>query len=219
MCFSAQASFAAAAGIAILGSLALKKTKSKTIIPFALIPLFFAFQQFLEGIVWLTINTNQILLYHASMYGFLFFAGIFWPLWVPWSLYILETEQLRKKILRNTLIMGALSVTLSCISMFYTGVTAYVMDHHISYQAITHHYLTENWLIQAIETIIYAIATIIPFFVSSVPLTWFAGIAIATGFVVAHIFYYCAFASVWCFFAAIASGAIYYVIDRHNKQI
>jgi hypothetical protein len=114
--------------------------------------------------------------------------------------------------------IGMVSVTLSLLSMLYTGVTAYALNHHISYQPLTPNHFIENWYVQTGETIIYALATIAPFFISTLPLAWIAGIAIAAGFIVAHIFYYCAFASVWCFFAALASGAVYCVVDRHNRR-
>ena len=54
MCFSASASFLAASLLLVTGIYALKKVKSKKQIPLALIPLFFAFQQAAEGVIWLS---------------------------------------------------------------------------------------------------------------------------------------------------------------------
>lgn len=218
MCFSAQASFTAAGIIAILGSFSLKKAKSRAILPLASIPLFFALQQCLEGIIWLTINTDKTILYNASVYGFLFFAGVFWPLWVPWSLWRIESIQTRKNLLFSTLIMGAISIVFSFIDVTYTGITAKIINHNISYQATTPNKFFELWSTEIIESAIYATATIIPFFISTALLIWFAGILIAAGFIIAHIFYYCSFASVWCFFAALASGAICLVVAKHEKN-
>lgn len=218
MCFSAQASFVTAALITFLGFLALKKIKSSRIIPFATIPLFFALQQSLEGIVWLTMNTNNTILLTMSMYGFLFFAGIFWPLWTPWSLWCIELKQTRKNFLVYTCVIGLFSVALSCVSLAYTGVTAKIMDHHIAYQATKQNVIIDSLCIEIIGTVIYSIATVIPFFISTVPFMWLAGLLITIGFIVARIFYYCAFASVWCFFAALISGAICFIVGKYDKN-
>jgi hypothetical protein len=46
---------------------------------------------------------------------------------------------------------------------------------------------------------------------------WILGVIGIIAFIVAHIFYYMAFGSVWCFFAAIASIATYYVVSQNKK--
>ena len=49
MCFSAPASFIAGTALSVIGVAALKRTESKSEIPFALIPLLFGIQQLIEG--------------------------------------------------------------------------------------------------------------------------------------------------------------------------
>ncbi|KTD57119.1 hypothetical protein Lsai_1723 [Legionella sainthelensi] len=55
MCFSASASFTAAGVIAAVGICSLLKARTYPLFLFALTPLFFAVQQALEGIVWITL--------------------------------------------------------------------------------------------------------------------------------------------------------------------
>src|ERR1700722_141614 len=108
MCFSAQTSFTAAAALSVVGIATLSKVRSNKIRPFAVIPFIFAIQQGLEGIVWVTLNAGDAisLLHKIGVYGFLFFADLFWPLWIPGSIYKLEENRLRKKLLLGTLIFG-----------------------------------------------------------------------------------------------------------------
>ena len=85
MCFSASASFAASGGLAVLGgaSLAIAKKENKLL---ALVPLMFAVQQGFEGIQWLYLQANT-----TSMivgYGFVFFAFLVWPIYVPTFVFI-----------------------------------------------------------------------------------------------------------------------------------
>lgn len=67
----------------------------------------------------------------------------------------------------------------------------------------------------------YVASTCLPFILSSHrTLRWF-GLIVVTGLIIASIFYYSAFVSVWCFFAAIASIAvhIHFLPVRRPKPI
>jgi hypothetical protein len=92
MCFSAKASFIAATALTACGVASLKKTQKHAFKPLAMIPLLFAVQQLLEGIVWITINNHDAdsIMHGVAVYGFLFFSSMFWPIYVPWALYIAE---------------------------------------------------------------------------------------------------------------------------------
>jgi hypothetical protein len=96
MCFSAKASFLASGLLLSVGvaTVAIAQGKAdRSILPLAMAPLFFGFQQATEGFVWLGIqaqplasgdeSTPTTLLGAALTY--LFFAYAFWPVWIPWS--------------------------------------------------------------------------------------------------------------------------------------
>ena len=51
MCFSAPASFIAGTALSAIGVAALRKTKSRSEVPFAMIPLLFGIQQVTEGVL------------------------------------------------------------------------------------------------------------------------------------------------------------------------
>jgi hypothetical protein len=224
MCFSAQASFAAAAGLSILSLLSIKKAHNTKMLALAASPLFFAVQQACEGIVWLTLTTHDTtsMLHKIGMYGFLFFAGTWWPIWVSVALCIPEKIHKRKKLLLFTLIIGVTTaIVLFCAWTLQTE-GAEVVSHRLNYPVQNYPFgITNTYIAQLISWIIalsYAIAAIAPFFISSIAYVWMIGIVIGIGMIVAYIFYFAAFPSVWCFFAAISSALLYCVIEAHHKK-
>src|SRR5689334_14768384 len=100
MCFSAQASFAASATLIAISALCFKKARTFEQKLLAACPLLFGIQQFLEGIVWMTLQRSEThsSLHAVGVYGFLTFAYMFWPIYVPYMAYRLEHNPLRKKI-------------------------------------------------------------------------------------------------------------------------
>ncbi|WP_394353509.1 DUF6629 family protein [Pedobacter foliorum] len=93
MCFSAPASFAAGVGLLLVGSIAMIKAKTAAQRVLACIPIFFAMQQVIEGVLWLALS-------HAAyarwsdlvMYLFLAFAQTVWPILVPLSMLLFEKD-------------------------------------------------------------------------------------------------------------------------------
>lgn len=77
MCFSASSSFGAAIVISTIGVMAIKKVSIPAHYFFPLIPLFFAMQQFAEGILWLALTDSSYApLEWTATYFFLFFAQV-----------------------------------------------------------------------------------------------------------------------------------------------
>lgn len=222
MCFSAQASFTSAVVLAAIGALAIAKAKTNYMQYFAATPLIFGFQQALEGIVWVTINSNDTtsLIHKIGVYGFLAIAGMLWPTAIPWTLYKLEKNKTRKKILGYNLIIG-ISIALFCIlNLTINGMKAQATHHHIAYlyaREINSSIAPYMYFVEFIIRILYCIATLGSLLISSVSGMWILGVIGTIAFIVAHIFYYMAFGSVWCFFAAIASIATYYVVSQNKK--
>jgi hypothetical protein len=224
MCFSSQASFIAAGALSIISLLSIKQVRTKSMLPFALTPLFFGIQQAAEGFVWITLNNNDStsMLHIISMYTFLFFAGMFWPTWVPLSLYMAETIHKRKRLLLKLVGLGiVVSVTLLYCWILQTP-GAMVIDHHIDYPVIAYPFgIMQPVLARIISLLIafcYGIATIIPFFISSIPYVKLLGAILGVGATIAYIFYLVAFPSVWCFFAAIGSIMVYFILRKQHQK-
>jgi hypothetical protein len=227
MCFSATASFTAAAVIGVVGILALSKARTFPWVMFAATPLFFALQQVFEGIVWITLaqGDSTSLLSMVGLYGFLFFAGIFWPISIASCLYLLENDKKRKKALFIIFILGIIVAIEILIRLVNQSHTATICGHHIIYPVFELTYSANSVLpfiythfFVLLLTAAYFIAVTAPFFISSIKGIWVLGLITAAGFIVAEIFYEYASASVWCFFAALSTLATYHFVASYNKN-
>src|ERR1700722_18691764 len=113
MCFSAQASFTAGAALSVVGvATVIKATKDKRKkkeIAFAAIPLIFAVQQLTEGFVWLSFGHPWPLVHTVATYIFAFFAYVWWPVFVPLAVGLLEAILWRKRVIRVFQVVGILA--------------------------------------------------------------------------------------------------------------
>ena len=106
MCFSATASFIAGVSLLVLGVATVKKAKRKAEIPFAMIPLLFGVQQIIEGMLWLSFRFDAPLLNVIMTYVFTLFSHVLWPIFVPFSIGLMETVAWRKKVISAFQITG-----------------------------------------------------------------------------------------------------------------
>lgn len=212
MCFSASVSFGAGAVLAVAGVLTLNRVKTSTQYVFATIPMFFAIQQFSEGLVWLSLsNPNFSTLEPMATVTFLIFAQVVWPVWVPLSIVMLEQNAKRKKILFTLLAMGAtLSLYLGYCLMTYP-VKASIVSYHIDYSLSFP--LAFIW----ISGLFYFIPTVVSPLISSRKRVPLLGLAILASYFFTKIFYTNYVISVWCFFAAIISIIVLFIITEINK--
>jgi hypothetical protein len=217
MCFSAQASFVSAALLSAIGICTVARAKRiPALIPFAAIPFFFATQQALEGITWLSLTTaipsplNKI-----ALVGYLFFATVFWPIWIPATLLIVEKTRIRFIGLCSSLAVGTL---ISIIFLWYLLTSPqhmYVIHHHIGYYFLSNPLATPC---KIAALMLYSYAIITPFFIASLPHLWCIGIMITAAWVVALVVYYSTFGSIWCFFSGLCSIFIYGIVYRYKSS-
>jgi hypothetical protein len=99
MCFSATASFIAGISLSILGVATVKMAGRKAEIPFAMIPLLFGAQQIVEGMLWLSFQFDAPLLNVPMTYLFTLFSHVLWPIYVPFSIGLMECVVWRKKVI------------------------------------------------------------------------------------------------------------------------
>lgn len=217
MCFSAQASFTAAAVIGVIGVASIIKAKP-SLRPLAFTPLIFALQQATEGVVWVTLldGDTTSLLHKASMYIFLMMATMLWPVWVPWVLLKAEKNQNRKRWLRYNVCIGWFIAVLAGLGLLLLKHFAVDTHHHISYSYDLHRLSSVPReiinLLYYVMFILYIFPTIISWFISTVRGTWILGIFLAVGWVVSMVAYFMSFGSVWCFFSAVTSIIIFFIV-------
>jgi hypothetical protein len=208
MCFSPQASFAGGIIISAIGIVTIRKVHRPSQILFGSIPLFFGFQQFAEGIVWLTLPLeNYIVIQKISVYLFLITAQVIWPVLIPLSVWLMEVSKKKKKILSYLLLAGV------GLSMYYAFC---LVNFNVNPQIESFHIIYYNDFPESlgmIATLIYLTATIPPLFVSSVKKTHFLGVLMTLSCIVTIIFFKQYLTSVWCFFAALISGVVYWILN------
>ena len=207
MCFSATASFVAAGALGAAGGLTLAKAKTKREIPLASIPLLFGVQQAIEGIVWISFSSPVV--NAVAAYAYTLFSHVLWPIFVPLSLLLIETNHVRKNILRALLIIGSLVGLYLLYFISIAPVTAHVLNCSIAYLPVAPYSL--------IVTAFYLVVICGSFFVSSHRILNLLGVTVLTSFAVATWFYTQVFVSVWCFFAAILSIIIYWHFKTNRK--
>lgn len=213
MCFSASASFIAGATLTVIGVASIKKTKKPSEIPFASIPLLFALQQITEGFVWLSLtNPDYAFLEDFSTHAFIFFAQVVWPIWIPLSFLKFKNKK-ESKILGKILVgLGIVLSSVLAYFLFTKHIEAEILGNHIAY---SQHYPANLHLI---GVILYVVVTIVPPFTSSIKKMWLLGSVLTLSFVVAKIFYAEYLLSVWCFFAAVISAMILWIVVDERKD-
>jgi hypothetical protein len=208
VCFSAGASFAGSAVITAIGAATLIKVRKPAHIPLAAIPLIFGIQQCAEGVLWITLKSGlHESLQNAATYVFLITALIIWPGFVPLSVWLLEKGKNRKKILAGLVITGGLVSLFYIYCLLFLNVAPQIQSFHIEY--VNDYPGTLVWVV----FVLYLAATILPLFVSSVKRMWVFGILIAVSCLITGIFFAQYLTSVWCFFAALISIAIYWILS------
>jgi len=107
MCFSAEASFVGAAVIGTAGVASLALVRDKREVPFAALPLAFGMHQALEGVTWLELeHRTQALLAGWGVHAWVFFAWALLPVYVPWSVWLLERDRARRRLMLPMVVMG-----------------------------------------------------------------------------------------------------------------
>lgn len=200
MCFSATASFIAGVSLSALGVATLKKAERKAEIPFAMIPLLFGIQQIIEGMLWLSFRFDTPLLNAAMTYVYTLFSHVLWPIFVPFSIGLVEKIAWRKKAILAFRFIG-IAVGLYLLYMIITFPVRSEVDEHIVY--VSPHFY------QVPVMVLYLAATCAGAFFSSHKIINIFGVLALLLFVVAYWFHAVAFFSIWCFFAAILSAVIY----------
>jgi len=212
MCFSPEASFAGGIIISSISIATIKKVHKPSQLVFASIPLFFGIQQIAEGFLWLTLASPEYeTIQKISTYIFMGMAQILWPVIIPISVLLMEENNERRKILKILLTLGLL------LSLYYTfciltfNINPQIMDYHIRYKT-DYPKALKMWAFIA-----YLIATITPLFVSSIKKTHLMGVLMFFSCLLTAIFFRQYLTSVWCFFAALISGVIYWIL-RDSKR-
>ncbi len=201
MCFSTTASFVTAGVTGAIGLVCIGRTERPQQLPLAVAPIIFAIQQGIEGVLWLSLSgeiDRSVSLPLTAL--FLLVAEVFWPIYVSFAVLMSEPSRLRRRFMMPCLAAGVCVSAYLFWSMFIGLRSAEIIDGHIVYPS--------QYEPSVILALGYLAATVLPLMLSSQRTIVVLGGIIFLGLVTACIFYWEAFVSVWCFFAAAASVVI-----------
>ncbi len=214
MCFSASASYMSAALLIPAGVYSLSQARrvGTGYRMLGVIPLFFGIQQALEGRVWQLLDANDAGGAHAWALGFHFFSHFLWLWWIPLSSYLLEPGPIRRRIFLGVGVFGFLAGGTVYLSLLMNPdwLSVSVRQHAIDY-SISSSYRVD---IGIPSSALYGLIILIPLLGSSYGRLRGFGVLIAVSVLVCSVYYAYAFVSVWCFFAALISIYLVYVIRR-----
>lgn len=213
MCFSAEVSFAAAAGLGVIGIMSIRMAPSRRHVPLAAVPLLFAAQQTSEGMVWRALADAPFgKASPALAQVFLFFALFVWPAFLPVALLAIETRAARKRALAVFAVLGtALGAYLMACSALRPSYACIAYDNLYYAVEVDAPY-------RPASPFVYVSAIAAPLLVSSLRgAKALAAIALASS-LAAGLLYRVGFASVWCFFAAMISGAVALVVKLSGSS-
>jgi len=213
MCFSAGASFAGAAVISAIGIAAVREVHKPSQKLFATIPLFFAFQQVAEGVVWLSLKQGgDHSLQMAGAYIFLLMALVIWPMMIPMAVLRMEENIKKRKVMKWIFGAGLILSLYYAVCLVNLNVYPRINQFHIQY--------INDFpkMLRHIAFGIYGFVTIAPLFISSVKRVSIFGILIIISFVITGILYKEYLTSVWCFFASLISAVIYIIVRESQEE-
>ncbi len=211
MCFSAPASFSASGIIGLIGGRTIGKSNPADKL-LAIIPLLFAIQQSVEGIIWLGFSIPQFEAYRQIATSiFLIFAWAIWPAYMPFAIASVEKDERRASILKSLRIPGVIAGIGAIFPIFLSNPTPQIIDFHIDYT--TQSELYNQYVIQSYNAL-YLLCTVVPMFISSRKGMTGYGLANIFGLIIAGIFYQSSVPSTWCFFSALFSILIYRIIAQ-----
>lgn len=210
MCFSAEASFTAAVGLALAGGFCLGFAGKPQERMLAAFPLLFAVQQTVEGAIWLELSESP-----GAVSGgagglaelFLAFAYVIWPIITAPAVWLIEPGRNRRRVMAAFGALGAAVAALLAYALATQDYLAAVRGGHIAYLAgIDHPIIVE---------LAYAAAVTAPLAASSHRSVQVFAAVVAAGAAVSYFGFAAGRPSVWCFFAAAASAIL---IWRYRPQ-
>jgi hypothetical protein len=205
MCFSAAASFSAAAVIGSVGIVTLSSAAAKPdhrILALAAFPMLFALQQVVEGFLWLDLASPEPgALRGVLVHAFQGYAEVFWPTFAPLAALLSERQRWRRILMSVCLVIGVALSAYLLVAMIGHPYQASVGQGHVVYR-------NDFQYPKGIEAP-YVVATTLSLLLSSAKEVQRLALVILIGFAVAYVSFHHAYISVWCFFAAIASVLVY----------
>lgn len=212
MCFSATASFVASGVIGSIGVATLRHVRERRTLLFATLPILFAAHQFTEGWIWLGLEGRiDKLAFDHFTFLFMLYAYCGLPLLMPTAVALMEPPGWRRGVIPGLIGIGALACSWNFSGIVFFPTRCVIVQNSVAY----HNMMTGNiW-----SSCLYVLAACgAPLLSSHRTVRWY-GVVNVAALATTEIVRQHAFASVWCFYAAIMSAVIYWQFRRLKIDI
>lgn len=201
MCFSATASFIVAGVAAATGVVCLRRLKRPQDLALAAAPLVFAAQQTIEGLQWLALAQAPPADSSAALaLTYLIIAKAFWPAYAPLAVWLAEPDARRRLYMLPWMAAGLAVGGHLLLDVLVRPHTATVLNGHVAYLS--------DYDLTPVVALGYLGATTAPLLLSSHRAVAMLGAVVLAAAVLTATIFPSAILSVWCFFAAGASGLL-----------
>ena len=182
-----------------------------------MVPALFGIQQLLEGGIWLSLHgqlpVDSCISGAALTQAFTWFSQVFWPLFIPLAVGIMEPVARRRWAIA---VMGMAGLTVAMLLLSFmqsSPVTAHIAGPHITYD-FSHRYV---WA----ATFLYLAGTCVSPLLSSYRSVRLFGLVALASAVLTYAVFETWFISVWCYFAGLMSCIMllhFYPEARHRVE-
>jgi len=202
MCFSPEADIGGGLLICTIGVDAVRHIgQRREFIAMAWIPVLLGAHQFIEALVWLWLQGHVPRgIGHVALWAYLLIAFVVLPVFVPLAVIALEPTRRRKLLMAPFALIGSVIAVILFAAMVRGPVSVKLAPYHLSYSIR----LPDGLAIVAL----YVVAVCGPLLVSGYRNVVLFGIVNLVAVIIIAKLTISGFASVWCGWAAITSGAI-----------
>jgi hypothetical protein len=176
-------------------------------IPLAAMPLAFGVQQLVEGFLWLALFDGDAASQSCLTTGFLGFAEVLWPLFVPVAAWLIEPPGRRRRAMAACIGAGVLVALALAYGLVAQPRSAELFEGHIYYH-MPHYGGAGTFNLFVPTMLLYLAATCLSLMLASDRTVRAIGVVMTVAFIVTSTLYETWMISVWCFFGALLSGLV-----------
>ena len=219
MCFSAEASFTAAALLLPAGAVSIAKAwrTDRRYVAICALPFLFGLQQLSEGMVWTAGEAGEMAAVNRYTLAYMFFTWLAWPVWVPAATFFVEPSNRKPLYLAFAVlgaILGAGQYLPYLVHEDWLRVT--FLPHAISYGGTA---LLDFLVARELTYAIYVVTVILPLLLASKTEIKIFGLLVALSLVITYVFFRFAYISVFCFLGALMSFYLIAMIFWKARQL
>lgn len=218
MCFSAEASFTAAALLLPAGLVSVTKAyrTDRRYLAICALPFLFGLQQLSEGLVWTAGEASDLAAVNRYTLAYMFFTWLAWPVWVPSATFFVEPAR-RKPLYLAFALLGAILGAGQYLPyiMHEDWISVRFLPHAVVYGGTM---LFDFLVAREFTYAVYVITVILPLLLSSRPKIRIFGGLVALSLVITYAFFRFAYISVFCFLGALMSFYLVAMIFWKARQ-